>query len=73
MRAPLLIASTKGAKKISNAIAISSWTIEKRRSLNRCRVAFTDSFACAVSLIQFQKFVTSLRVFSFSGAVSERA
>ena len=43
----------KGAKKKSNARAISSWSIEKRRSPNRCRVAFIDSFACAVSLIQF--------------------
>jgi len=32
MRAPPLISSTKGTKKKSNARAISSWTIEKRRS-----------------------------------------
>jgi hypothetical protein len=34
MRSSPLISSTKGRKKKSNAIAISSWTIEKRRSPN---------------------------------------
>ena len=34
MRGPPLISSTKGTQKRGNAKAISSWTIEKRRSLN---------------------------------------